>query len=265
MTATDVTATDPTATGVADVASAGAVPVNASGPAADRARLVEEATLDAAHGFRTLRETGTLPDGATIGLLERVPGEPVALAFRAGGPGLVAGGALTPTERPLGGSPVADDAGGPADDDTRGLEAVLARHPDLTTVVYVRSPHLVAWAQTKRPLPIRYVPVQRWTLARELPIRTDPARSLADAIDDALAAEPHTPAILDAGGGAVVWGRNGLLRTLEYLQLVEEGAQFQILAQQLGGSKPVGPGVLVQQWRMSGLIDRARAEGRLDD
>jgi L-ribulose-5-phosphate 4-epimerase len=50
---------------------------------------------------------------------------------------------------------------------------------------------------------------------------------------------------------------------IEYLHLVEEGAQLQILAQPGGGSKPVGPGVLVQQWRMSGLEDEARAAGLL--
>ncbi|HEY8548273.1 MAG TPA: hypothetical protein VIL36_24610, partial [Acidimicrobiales bacterium] len=110
---------------------------------------------------------------------------------------------------------------------------------------------------------IRYVPVQRWTLGREIPVRTDPDQPLADFAAAARAADPHVPAVLDAGGGAIVWGRKGLLRTLEYVQLVEEGAQFQILAEPLGGSRPVGPGVLLQQWRMSGLEEAARAAGLL--
>ena len=115
----------------------------------------------------------------------------------------------------------------------------------------LRAPNVVAWAQSGRVLPIRYVPVQRWTLGRQIPVRTDPAVSLADFVEQVLAEDPHTPAVLDAGGGAVVWGSKGLLRTLEYAQLVEEGAQFQLLAERLGGSRPVGPGVLLQQWRMS--------------
>lgn len=35
--------------------------------------------------------------------------------------------------------------------------------------------------------------------------------------------------------------------------LVEEGAYFQALAENLGGSQEFGPGVLEQQWKMTGL------------
>jgi hypothetical protein len=105
--------------------------------------------------------------------------------------------------------------------------------------------------------------VQRWTLAGVIPIHTGEPRDLAAFILDELIARPQTPAVIDGNGGAVVWGTGGLLATLEYLQLVEEGAQVQVLAQALGGSLPVGPGVLVQQWKMSGLEDQARAEGLL--
>lgn len=220
----------------------------------DREELIAEAALDAGHGFRTLRTTGTLPDGGTISLITRVPAERVGLVFVDGPEGTVG-----PFERSLSGGAAPAAIG----DDTHGLERVLDAHPELTTIAYVRSPHLVAWAQTGKDLPIRYVPVQRWTLARVLPAR--PAdRSLVDFIEQALIADPHTPAVLDTGEGAVVWGPKGILGTLEYLQLVEEGAQLQILAQALGGSKPVGPGVLVQQWRMSGLEDQAREAGLLD-
>ena len=60
-----------------------------------------------------------------------------------------------------------------------------------------------------------------------------------------------------------MWGKNGLLATAEYIQIIEEGAQFQILAQALGGSQQFGPGVLEQQWKMSGLTDEARKLGLL--
>ncbi len=66
----------------------------------------------------------------------------------------------------------------------------------------------------------------------------------------------------DRSGGV---GHRGLLPTLEYAQLVEEGAQVQVLAQPLGGSLPVGPGVLIQQWKMSGLETEARAAGLLSE
>ena len=44
--------------------------------------------------------------------------------------------------------------------------------------------------------------------------------------------------------------------------LLEEGAQFQILGQALGGSKPFGPGVLEQQWKMGKLVP---PDARVDD
>ena len=251
--------------------------VDPTAPASgDGARFVEEATRNAAHGFATLRATGTLPDGGAVAALERIPGESAALAFVDAGLGLGRKG-VTASRRSLappdggtaGGAPVGEGrgrAGGAGEpDDIAGLEALLVRHPDLTTVVYLRSPNLVAWAQSGRTLPIRYVPVQRWTLGRQIPVRSDERTPLADFVEETLAADPHTPAVLDAGGGAVVWGRGGLLRTLEYAQLVEEGAHFQLLAERLGGSLPVGPGVLLQQWRMTGLEGEARAAGLLDD
>ena len=43
--------------------------------------------------------------------------------------------------------------------------------------------------------------------------------------------------------------------------VLEEGAQIQLLADALGGSRPYGPGVLTQQWKMSGLYERATELG----
>jgi len=64
------------------------------------------------------------------------------------------------------------------------------------------------------------------------------------------------PGIVEANGGATVWGKKSLLDLANSILLLEEGAQFQTLAAALGGSKPFGPGVYQQQWRMSGLIPK---------
>jgi len=85
-----------------------------------------------------------------------------------------------------------------------------------------------------------------------------------DFILERLAESASTPAILEANGGATVWGTRGFVKTIEYAQLLEEGAQFQQLAETLGGSKPFGPGVLEQQFALSGLTEQARAAGRLE-
>lgn len=220
---------------------------------ADGDAFVAEATLDAAHGFKALRDSGTLPPGGTITLIVRIPGTDAAVTFDDPGP--------WNSDEPV--QAVVASLSDVSADLIGDLQTVLAARPELSTIAYVRSPYLQAWARSGQPLPIRYVPVQRWTLAGVLPIHTGEPRDLAPFVLDELIARPNTPAVIDGNGGAVVWGTGSLLATLEYLQLVEEGAQVQVLAQGLGGSLPVGPGVLIQQWQMSGLEAQARAEGLL--
>jgi hypothetical protein len=53
------------------------------------------------------------------------------------------------------------------------------------------------------------------------------------------------------------------LKTVEFIVVLEEGAQFQLLAEALGGAKEFGPGVLAQQWQMTGLVNAAREKGLL--
>jgi len=136
-------------------------------------------------------------------------------------------------------------------------------HPEITTVVHVHAPHLGAWSQTHRPLPIDYVPVQRFNLVRELPVYVDRTQPEVEYILEILEKDPDNFAVLEANGGATVWGRRGLLKTAEEIILLEEGARIQILAQLLGGSQPFGPGVLAQQFAMSQLTERAQRKGLL--
>jgi ribulose-5-phosphate 4-epimerase/fuculose-1-phosphate aldolase len=129
----------------------------------------------------------------------------------------------------------------------------------VTTISHVHSPALGAWAQTLRTLTIRYVPVQRFQLIREIPIYIDRRQPEVDFILDEIAKNEHATAILEANGGATVWGKQGLLKTAEFILLLEEGANIQIAAEAIGGSRDFGPGVLLQQWKMSKLIEQARS------
>ncbi len=138
---------------------------------------------------------------------------------------------------------------------------IFQQHPDITTVSHVHSPYLGAWAQTHRTLPIRYVPVQRFKLIRELPVYIDRRQQEVDYILDQIKLNPHTPAILEANGGSTVWGKEGLRKTAEFILLLEEGAQIQLLAESLGGSRDYGPGVLAQQWKMAKIFEQAKTEG----
>lgn len=209
------------------------------------------AVRDAGIAFRGLATTGTIAPSGTVNFVERVPGEDAAVSI--GYPGPFAPDAeLKPTIYALDGEVLQ----GPPNANLGGSRylSIFRAHADITTVSHVHSVYLGAWSQSHRALPIRYVPVQRWTRARELPIYIDRRQGEANFILEAIAAQPDLPAILEANGGSTAWGRGGLLALANTIVLIEEGARFQALAETLGGSKPYGPGVLEQQWKMSGLL-----------
>src|SRR5690606_32821400 len=103
-------------------------------------------------------------------------------------------------------------------------------------------------------LPLLYAPSQRHTLAREIPVYIDRRPGEPAFINEKIRENPHTPAILEANGGATFWGRN-IIDISKYILILEEGAYFQGLAEILGGSMDFGPGVLEQQSSM-GFVNR---------
>lgn len=225
----------------------------------DVAAFVARTKADAERAFGILRSTGTLAINGTIQAVERVPGERLLVSLVQPGP-FAPDQSLHPVVVTFDGV-VVGEAYGVAD--PHNFAKLLAQRPEITTAVHIHSTYLGAWSQTHRPLPIRYVPVQRWTLANELPVYVDRRQSQTDFILERLAENASTPAILEANGGATAWGTRGFLATIEYIQLLEEGAQFQLLAEAIGGSKTFGPGVLAQQWKLSNLTEQARAAGLL--
>jgi L-ribulose-5-phosphate 4-epimerase len=223
--------------------------------------FVEQATAQAEQAFRVFRETGTITANGTVGFVERVPGHPDTVVIL-NDPGPWADDrSVRPSVATLDGT-VLLGPGGAAGGALRFAPIFKAR-AEITTVSHVHTPHLGAWSQTQRTLPITYVPVQRHTLARELPIYIDRRQDEAQFIVEQLTENPHLFAILEANGGSTVWGRQGLQATAEVILLLEEGARLQILAEAIGGSRPFGPGVLAQQWKMGGLTAQAEALGLL--
>lgn len=218
--------------------------------------FAESVRQDAERIFRAYRETGTITANGTVGFIERIPGEDKLVSVNLQHP--------FDADRPLGVSITGLDGttyrGRP--NAVRYLKVFNAR-PEITSLSHVHSPSLAAWAQTHRSLPISYVPVQRFHLARELPVYIDRRQDEQDFILDTLAINPHTPAIIEANGGATIWGWKGLRDLAEFILLLEEGADIQIRAAAIGGSRTYGPGVLRQQWKMSKRYDEARAAGLL--
>lgn len=213
--------------------------------------FARDALRQSADIFRAYRETGTITANGTVGFIERVPGEDVIISINLPHP--------FDRNRPLDYTAVALDGTALRGRGNVRYLKVFNAHPDITSLSHVHSPNLGAWAQTHRTLPISYVPVQRFHLAREIPVYIDRRQPEQDFILEKLGENPHTPAIIEANGGATVWGWKGLRDLAEFILLLEEGADIQIRAQALGGSRTYGPGVLRQQWTMSKRLDEARA------
>jgi ribulose-5-phosphate 4-epimerase/fuculose-1-phosphate aldolase len=217
--------------------------------------FVAKVLVEAQLAFDVFRETGTITANGTVGFVERVPGEDKLVIVNDPGP-FNRVKKLEATVAGFDGTVYQGRPGG-----VGRYTKIFQQHPEITTVSHVHSPYLGAWAQTHRTLPIRYVPVQRFKLIRELPVYIDRRQQEVDFILDQIKFNPHTPAILEANGGSTVWGKEGLRKTAEFILLLEEGAQIQLLAESLGGSRDYGPGVLAQQWKMAKIFDQAKSEG----
>lgn len=220
--------------------------------------FAENVRAEAENAFAAFRDTGTITANGTVGFIERVPGEDLLVSINYPGP-------FRRNERPglsifgLDGTiHQGNGAGGAA-----RYGRIFTAHRDITSLSHVHSPSLAAWAQTHQPLPISYVPVQRFHLARVLPVYIDRRQEEQDFILEKLAENRFTPAIIEANGGATVWGWKGLRDLAEFILLLEEGADIQIRAAAIGGSQTYGPGVLRQQWKMSKRYEEAKAEGLL--
>jgi L-ribulose-5-phosphate 4-epimerase len=220
-----------------------------------QAAFVEQAKRDALKASRVLWESRTLSSSQTFQIYQRIPGENIYVT--APYPSAWDDGELKISVSGFDGTAYVGKPQGGRGRYTNIFEA----HPRVTTVIHAHTPALGAWASAHKPLTIRYVPITRETVVKELPVYVDRRQQEQDFIVEKLAESPHLEAVVEANGGSTFWG-DGILKVSRRIQLIEEGAYFQILAQALGGSKAYGPGVLEQQWKM-GLIPKEVAEAAL--
>lgn len=219
--------------------------------------FVAAATRDAEKAFRVFRETGTVAGNGTVNFVERVPGTEIAVALNEPGPW-----ADDRTVRPVVATFDGEVLSGTGSAGfVTGYAAVFRAHSDITSVVHVHSPWLGGWAQTHRTFPIRYAAVQRLTLSREIPPHIDRSIGAGEFILGQLDRDPDLIAIFEANGGANVIGRAGLLDLAKLVVLLEEGAQYQAIAETLGGSVEFDASNLAVQWERTGLADEARRRG----
>lgn len=222
--------------------------------------FIEKTRAEATLAFQVFRDTNTITANGTVGFVERVPGHELLVSVNYPGPFNADKEAIVGVTGFDGTVYIGKKPGTVV----QGRYAKLfIEHREVTTISHIHSPALGAWAQTHRSLPIRYVPVQRYKLIREIPVYIDRRQAEVDFILDSLRINKHTPAILEANGGATVWGTKGLRDTAEFILLLEEGAKIQRDAEAIGGSRDYGQGVLVQQFKMSGLTEQAIELGLL--
>lgn len=220
---------------------------------------LDQAKRDFAKAFRVLKETRTLTATNTYQAYVRVPDSDLVIALHAPGPwaddeeirAVVSSyeGDVVLDETLDGSSPL---SGSKAGGNGKRYAGVFQNRAEVNVVIHVHTPYLGGWASAHRVLPIRYAASQRVTLARELPLYLDRRQPEHAFIVEQLEANPNTPAILEANGGATFWGTS-IIQASKLILLIEEGAYFQGLAEIFGGSQEFGPGVLEQQWKMTGL------------
>ncbi|GLT00555.1 ribulose-5-phosphate 4-epimerase [Sphingobium jiangsuense] len=224
----------------------------------DAIQFVANAEKDARKAFRLLRETHTISASGTLGFALRIPGEDkiVTLSYA----GLWEDDPDQPRTSVLdfdGRLYWGEQAGGEA----RYLK-LFRKYPDFRAISHVHTPHLGAYSQAHSELPLLYVPNRRFRFTAQLPVYINRRQPEPDFILDAIEADREVPGIVEANGGATIWSWKGLRDLVNTIVLLEEGARFQVLAAALGGSKPFGPGVLEQQWKMGKLVP---PNARVDD
>ncbi|MEN3746186.1 class II aldolase/adducin family protein [Sphingomonas sp. HF-S3] len=205
---------------------------------------------EARRAFRLLRETRTLSASGTLFFAVRIPGEDKIITLNY--LGLWEEDPDKPQTAVIdfdGNSLWSNPPGGAA----RYLK-LFRTHDGVQAISHIHTPHLGAYSQAHAALPLLYVPNRRFRFSAELPVYINRRQKEVDFILEAIEQDHQVPGIVEANGGATVWSRQGLRDLVNTIVLLEEGAQFQILSAALGGSRPFGPGVLEQQWKMGKLV-----------
>lgn len=105
---------------------------------------------------------------------------------------------------------------------------VYRARPQAGAVIHTHSPHLLAFALARRPLPARYKPLRRLGQAEEVPVAPS-----AEAIIGLIEARPDTQAVLLGDHGVLAVGPDAET-TVSLLVALEEAAEAELRAVALG-------------------------------
>ncbi len=229
-----------------------------NGLSKDTIGFVLQTEKDARRAFRLLRETHTISASGTLFFAVRIPDEDKIITLNYAGPWEDDPDQAITAVIGFDGTLYWGNAPGGA---ARYLK-IFKKYPDFRAISHVHTPHLGAYSQAHSELPLLYVPNRRFRFTAQLPVYINRRQPEPDFILESIEQDREVPGIVEANGGATIWSWKGLRDLTNTIVLLEEGAQFQILAAALGGSKPFGPGVLEQQWKMGKLVP---PDARVDD
>jgi len=225
--------------------------------AADVTAFAQTVAREATHAFKVLRETDTTTAYGTVGFTVRMPGHKKLVVVNDPGP-WSRGAEITPAIIGFDGTVYAGHHTG-----GKRYNRLFIERPEVNIISHVHTLYLAAWAQTHRTFPINYVALNRHHLVRELPVYINRLQPEVDFIVEKVNEDPHNFAIVEANGGATVWGKAGVRELTDTIILLEEAARLQLLAVAVGGSRNYGAGALRQNWKMTGLFDEAKTLGLL--
>lgn len=127
------------------------------------------------------------------------------------------------------------------------MHAVVYKHrPDVGAVVHTHSTYATSFALAGRGLGCSYEALVRSDMTEGVPLAHYGPRGSSLAIANiaaALASAPSTKAVLLENHGVLAWGSDPAAAARANL-IVEEAAQMAILAEILGGAKPIPPELL---------------------
>ena len=130
-----------------------------------------------------------------------------------------------------------------------GMHAVVYRmRSDVGAVIHTHSPMVSTYAMAHTPLPIHYEGLLRLGVSEDIPVAAWGPRGSRESIayiEDAIRTHPDAPAVLLANHGLLAWGKDQQ-RTAQLIISLEEAAEMMLLAERIGGSKPLPPGALEQ-------------------
>lgn len=223
------------------------------------AAFAADAERDTALAVKVFTDTGTISASRIFGVTSRVPGHDkivntgIADQWKPDAAAPVSVIAFDGT--PLAGK--VRGGGGPS-----AFLKLFQEFPKITTTIHVHTPYLAGWASAQKAFPILYVASQRHTLVREVPVYYDRRQTQTDFVIDRLRENEHHFVILEGNGGTTFFG-SGIIELAKQVVFLEEAARFQAIAQELGGSRVYGPGVLEQQWKRTGLLEVAKNHARI--